>query len=59
VGLLIRNEYLVFNTFEISVAFFPYMPGVGNSLLRVNPYNTNDFGLLDTGVGKPSTVGYQ
>lgn len=58
-GLLIRNEYLVFNSFEISVAFFPFMPGVGNNLFRVNPYNTTDFGLLDSGAGKPSTIGYQ
>lgn len=59
IGMLIRNEYLVFNSFEISVAFYPFMPGVGNSLFRVNPYTTTDFGLLDPGAGKPSTVSYQ
>ncbi len=59
IGMLIKNEYLVFSAFEISVAFYPYMPGVGNSLIRVNPFTTTDFGFLDSNVGKPSAVSYQ
>lgn len=56
VGFIISNDYLVFDTFQISFSFFPEIPGRGNNLFRTNTFNTNDFGFQDFEFGKPRTV---
>ena len=53
VGLLIKNENLVFNTFQISLAFYPKIPGIGQDIFKMNAFNTNDFGLRDFEFNKP------
>ena len=55
-GVLIRNENLVFNTFQISVAYYPDIPGKGQNIFMLNSYRTTDFGFLDFEIGKPETV---
>jgi hypothetical protein len=55
-GVLIKNEHLVFNTFQISIAFYPSIPGKGQNIFKVNPIKTNDFGFRDFEIGKPSTI---
>jgi len=56
VGVLIKNENLVFRTFQFSISFYPVIPGRGNNLFIVNAYKTNDFGLKDFDIGKPEIV---
>ncbi|UJH90457.1 hypothetical protein LZ575_16780 [Antarcticibacterium sp. 1MA-6-2] len=56
VGFIISNDYLVFDTFQLSFSFFPEMPGRGNNLFRTNTFNTNDFGFQDFEFGKPRPV---
>jgi hypothetical protein len=58
-GMLIKNDFLVMSSFEISVAYYPYIPGVGNRIFKQNPFKTSDFGFRNSDVGKPSTVSYQ
>lgn len=58
IGLLITNDYLVFNTFQISLSYFPTIPGSGNNIFRTNSLETSDFGFQDFGLGKPRTVIY-
>jgi hypothetical protein len=58
-GMLIKNEFLLISSFEISVAYFPFMPGVGNNIIKPDPFKTTDFGFRDATIGKPSTVTYQ
>ena len=53
-GVLIKNENLVFNTFQISVSFYPLIPGVGQDVFKMNSYRTFDFGFRDFEIGKPS-----
>ncbi len=55
-GVLIKNENLVFNTFQISVSFYPLIPGIGQDILKMNSYRTTDFGFRDFEFGKPSIV---
>ena len=55
-GVLIRNENLIFNTFQISIAFYPSIPGKGNNVIKMNSFRTTDFGFRDFEIGKPAPV---
>lgn len=55
-GVLINNLNLVMNTFQISIAFYPTIPGIGNNVFKVNSFKTTDFGFNDFDIGKPVTV---
>jgi hypothetical protein len=55
-GVLIKNNNLVMNTFQLSVAFYPVIPGKGNNILKFNSFQTSDFGFRDFEIGKPAPV---
>ncbi len=55
-GVLIKNENLVMNTFQISLSFYPVIPGRGNNVFKLNSFQTADFGFRDFEIGKPATV---
>jgi hypothetical protein len=55
-GVMIKNENLVFRTFQFSISFYPVIPGRGNNVLIVNSFKTTDFGFRDFEIGKPETV---
>ena len=59
VGLLIKNESLVLNTFQISLSFYPVIPGIGTNIFKTNSFSTNDFGFRDFEIGKPGPVVYR
>jgi len=59
VGLLIKNEFMVFNTFQISIAFYPTIPGMGDNVFKKDPDKASDFGFRDFDIGKPSAVAYR
>ncbi len=56
IGLLINNDFLVFRTFQISLAYYPNIPGNGENIFKTNSFETTDFGLQDFGLDKPRTV---
>jgi len=58
-GVLIKNENLVFNTFQVSVSFYPLMPGKGQNILKMNSFSTTDFGFRDFEIEKPGGMIYQ
>jgi hypothetical protein len=58
-GVLIKNENLVFNTFQISISFYPLIPGKGQNVFKMNSFKTTDFGFRDFEIGKPAPVIYQ
>ena len=55
-GVLIRNENLIFNTFQISIAFYPKIPGIGTDVFKMNSFKTTDFCFRDFEMGKPEIV---
>jgi hypothetical protein len=55
-GVLIKNENLVFNTFQVSVSFYPVIPGYGDNIMKLNSYRTTEFGFRDFEIGKPDVV---
>jgi hypothetical protein len=58
-GVLIKNENLVFSTFQISISFYPIIPGKGQNVFKMNSFKTTDFGFRDFEIGKPGPVIYQ
>lgn len=58
-GVIITNDYLVFNSFQISLSYFPHISNEGSNIIKTNTFRTTDFGYLDFGIGKPETVLYE
>jgi len=58
-GLLIKNDNLVFNTFQVSLSFYPSIPGYKQDAFKINSFKTSDFGYRDFEIGRPSVIGYQ
>lgn len=58
-GLIIRNDYLVLDSFQLSLAYFPSMPGEGSSIIKTNSFKNDDFGFQDFRVGEPHPVIYE
>lgn len=58
-GVLIKNEHLILNTFQLSISFYPMIPGDGRDIYKVNSFETNDFGLSDFEIGKPAPTVFQ
>ena len=58
-GVLIKNENLIFKPFQISISFYPLIPGKGQSIIKMNSFKTTDFGFRDFEIGKPAQMIYQ
>jgi hypothetical protein len=56
IGILIKNDYLMFRTFQLSLSFYPYVPGSGNNIFKANAYKTTDYGFRDFEVLKPGII---
>lgn len=59
VGVLISNDYLVFNSFLLSFAYYPTIPGTGDNIYKFNSFKNNDIDLFDFQIGKPAVVPFQ
>jgi hypothetical protein len=59
IGLLIKNENLLLNAFQLSIAFYPVMPGRGPNTIRTNSFRTTDLSFKDFEIGKPDIVHFQ
>jgi hypothetical protein len=57
-GLIVSNDYLVFDSFEFSFSFYPNIPD-GNSAFKTNSVYTSDFGLQGFEISKPGLVDYR
>ena len=58
-GVIITNDYLVFNSFQISFAYYPRIPNQGENIFKSNTFKTSDFGYLDFEINKPKTALYE
>ncbi len=58
-GVIIKNENLVFRSFQISFSFYPLIPGKGQNIFKMNAFKTTDFGFRDFEIEKPATMIYQ
>ena len=58
IGLLVRNENLVFKTFELSIGIYPYLPG-GKDAYRLNPVSSYTLRVRDFAIPKPELLEYR
>ncbi|MBN1127996.1 MAG: hypothetical protein JXA71_03370 [Chitinispirillaceae bacterium] len=58
-GALINNNYLVLSNFQLSVAYYPSIPGKGYNVIKINVFRTSDFGFRDFTFGKPEIVAFR
>jgi hypothetical protein len=58
-GVQIKNENLIFNTFQVSISFYPIIPGNGQNIFKMNAFSTADFGFRDFEIGKPEPSVYR
>ncbi|MES2863462.1 MAG: hypothetical protein V4666_05035 [Bacteroidota bacterium] len=56
-GVIISNDYLIFNSFQFSLSYYPNIPD-GNSLFKTNSISTEDFRLQNFELSKPSLITY-
>jgi hypothetical protein len=59
IGVIISNDYLVFSSFQLSMSYYPSIPGEGEDVFKTNTFDTTDFGFQDFDFGKPRTVIYK
>lgn len=55
-GFLVNNLNLVFNTFQVSIAFYPSMPDGRTNVFGINPFRSTDFGFSNFDPDRPSKV---
>ena len=58
IGVIIRNDYLTFSSFQFSFSFYPEIPGRGDNIFKTNAFQTDDFGFPSFELGKPTPVWY-
>ncbi|MBC8006383.1 MAG: hypothetical protein H7X84_12990 [Verrucomicrobia bacterium] len=58
-GVLIKNNYLLVNTFQVSLTYYPFLPERGYHILNLNAYRTSDFGFHDFEISRPQVVDYR
>lgn len=58
-GCLIRNDFLIFNTFQISFAYYPKIPGSGKNIFKPNAFRTDDFGFQEFQIAKPRPIPFK
>jgi hypothetical protein len=59
IGALINNDYLVFNSFQISFSYYPSIPFEGNNVIKPNTLKNNDLKLPDFQIGEPTIVPFR
>jgi hypothetical protein len=59
IGALIKNDYLVFSNFQLSISYYPSMPGAGYNIFKFNSFVTTDFGFRDFIFGKPEIAAFR
>lgn len=59
VGFIIRNDFLVFSSFQLSLSYYPSTPNTSGGVFKTNTFETEDFGFQQIDVGKPSTIWYR
>lgn len=56
IGMIINNDFLIFSAFQISLSYYPSIPGTGENVFKTNSFETTDFGFQDFDLGKPRAI---
>ena len=58
-GILITNDYIGFSAFQLSISFYPSIPGIGNDIFKINSFASSDFGFQSFELARPRQVIYR
>lgn len=59
IGCLIKNQFLVFSSFQVSVSYYPSVPGEGDNFFKLNPSQSSGYGFSNFVLGKPTVVEFE
>lgn len=59
IGMLIKNENLVLNTFQLSISFYTVINSSEQNVIKLNPIKTTDFDFRVFELGKPEALEYR
>ncbi len=59
IGALINNDFLVFNSFQISFSYYPTIPFEGDNINKFNSFENTNLSLYDFQLSKPSYIKYE
>jgi hypothetical protein len=59
IGVLINNDYLVFNSFQISFSYYPSIPYDGSNIFKSNSFKNDDLSFPDFQIGEPVIVPFK
>jgi hypothetical protein len=57
-GVLIRNELLIASNFQLSIGFYPVIPGVGISEIKFNPIKNYNYNFREFYLAQPAVVSF-
>lgn len=59
IGALINNDFLVFNSFQISFSYYPTIPFEGDGINKFNSFENTNLLLYDFQLSKPGYIRYE
>lgn len=59
IGALINNDFLVFNSFQISFSYYPTIPFEGDEINKFNSFENTNLSLYDFQLSKPGYIRYE
>lgn len=59
IGALINNDFLVFNSFQISFSYYPKIPFEGEDITKFNSFENTNLSLYDFQLSKPGFIRYE
>ncbi|WP_445716560.1 hypothetical protein [Flavobacterium sp.] len=59
IGALINNDFLVFNSFQISFSYYPTIPFEGDNINKINSFENTNLSLYDFQLSKPGYIRYE
>lgn len=58
-GVLISNDFLIFNQFQLSIAYYPNIPFEGYHLFKTNSFKNNDFNMPNFRIEQPEVIRFE
>src|SRR5690554_4929123 len=58
-GVLISNDFLVFNQFQLSIAYYPTIPFEGEHIFKTNSFKSDDFNLQSFRIEQPELIQFE
>lgn len=59
IGAQINNDFLVFNSFQISFSYYPTIPFEGDDEIKFNSFENTNLTLYDFQLSKPAYIRYE